>query len=196
MTFLVSNNFPIEIRNCLGLTPLMSAVSEGSVEVVKLFLDAGSDPRAIDSKGNTMMMLTAYRLEKGSIRTILDLLLNAGANPLAKDKDGSSCLHYACDVTMAEFALAHGADFNGRNERGETPLIYWCKDESRYAERASVSNYILRQGADPNLQDKGGRTALCYARDWQSGEDIVRLLQKLGANEQIRSDIDILRLWM
>lgn len=46
-----------------------------------------------------------------------------------------------------------------------------------------ISNrYLLENGADPNIQDKMGKTALMHACLWQTGSEILSLLLSSGAD--------------
>src|SRR5438046_2305951 len=57
-------------------------------------------------------------------------------------------------------ALHKGADINGRSRTifGWTPLI-----SAIYHRKADVAQFLLASGANPNLGDSHGETALCWA---------------------------------
>ncbi|XP_077457315.1 ankyrin repeat domain 34Bb isoform X2 [Stigmatopora argus] len=78
-----------------------------------------------------------------------------------------------------------GAYVNESNEHGETPLMVACK--SRHMDTQSVAKhkmvqYLLENGADPNIQDKSGKTALMHACLGQDGTEILSLLLRNGAD--------------
>lgn len=89
---LVSNGYPVKTDEN-NYTPLMAACSFGSAEIVKYLLNSIKiDPntqRSID--GITALMLAT---DKGEVEKVR-LLLDAGANPGLKDKNGHTALTYA-----------------------------------------------------------------------------------------------------
>ena len=46
--------------------------------------------------------------------------------------------------------------------------------------------YLLEKGADPNIPDKGGRTALMHACAEQAGREVVSLLLENGADPSLK----------
>jgi hypothetical protein len=80
----------------------------------------------------------------------------------------------------AKDALADGADINAKNGamKGETLLIAAIKG----FKEPKVIKFLLDNGADPNLKDESGRTALSYARQYnigrnQAGREILKMLE-------------------
>ena len=71
----------------------------------------------------------------------------------------------------------------GKNPRGETPLHIASKFHDKY----EVS-WLLQNGADPNVQDNQGHTALhnIINSRGEYGKDIVRMLMMYGANPELK----------
>ncbi|HTL58668.1 MAG TPA: ankyrin repeat domain-containing protein [Candidatus Limnocylindrales bacterium] len=111
--------------------------------------------------GDTALHLAAagYRVE------IARLLLRAGADPSARSNHRrSSPLHYAADgyitgpvwnakrqLSTIECLLDAGADINGQDMNGATPLHRATRTRCVEAVR-----YLLKAGADPLLKNKPG----------------------------------------
>lgn len=112
---------------------------------------------------------------------ILQLLLDYGADPNAKDRYSWSLLHYTVydgNVDMTRMLLDKGALVNViENEFGRTPLSYAA--EKGYI---SLVEMLIQQKADVNAKDFRGRTPLDNAKD-HSQDEMIKLLRDHGAIE-------------
>lgn len=93
---------------------------------------------------------------------ITKFLLESGANPnITTTDDGRTALHRARDTETIQVLLQYGADINARDTLlGDTPLL-----ESIVVEQPHITKFLLESGANPQIKDKGDRTALHKARD-------------------------------
>ncbi|XP_036066782.1 ankyrin repeat domain-containing protein 34A [Oryzias melastigma] len=90
-------------------------------------------------------------------------------------------------LRLTRLLLEGGAYINEGNERGETPICAAClADYEDPQTRQKMVRYLLEKGADPNIPDKTGRTALMHACDQQAGRDVVSLLLENGADPSLK----------
>lgn len=90
-------------------------------------------------------------------------------------------------LRLTRLLLEGGAYINEGNERGETPISAVCiasYDDPQTRQR--MVRYLLEKGADPNIPDKGGRTALMHACAEQAGKEVVSLLLENGADPSLK----------
>ena len=117
---LLRRGTPPDIRDGNRSTPLMVAAQHGSAEMVKMLLEHGADPRAVNERGVTALLWGARDVEK------VQLLLDRGADPNARSELGNTPLMVAAaspsGADAAEVLLAHNADIAPKNEGGRTPL--------------------------------------------------------------------------
>ena len=73
-------------------SPLIEAISCGSVELVDLLLSAGADPNVSRHDGSTGLHVAA----DNCFPDIVEMLIDAGANPSAQDVEGMTPLHASC----------------------------------------------------------------------------------------------------
>lgn len=104
--------------------------------------------------------------------------------------DGNSLLKavWLRRLRLTRLLLEGGAYINESNECGETPLMVTCM--SAHADQQSVSKckmvkYLLDHQADPNIQDKTGRTALMHACIHKAGHEVVEQLLSNGADPSL-----------
>jgi uncharacterized protein len=128
-----------------------------SSEIMRLLLAKGANPNEVGPYGRTALM------EAGSA-TKVALLLARGAQLNTKDEEGGTALTRAVDrgdLPVVEALLKAGAvGLNAQNTDGETLLMRAVREDRR-----DLTKLLLAQGADPNLIDVLGDTALVLAYD-------------------------------
>ncbi|XP_040054619.2 ankyrin repeat domain-containing protein 34B [Gasterosteus aculeatus] len=106
------------------------------------------------------------------------------ADPLS---DSSPLISAAasCKLRLVRLLVEGGAQVNGCNPRGETPLLAACKamrGEPAGREAVKLLTYLLLNKADPNARDRAGRTALMYACVQRTGAQVASCLIAAGAD--------------
>lgn len=93
-------------------SPLQKAACYENSEIVKLLLEAGASPNYTGSSdGNTPLHLALQYFRKDS--AIISQLVSAGANIMAQNEFGQTCLMYACrmcDMEVIKMLLSSSPD--------------------------------------------------------------------------------------
>lgn len=165
-----------------GQSPLMEAVSKEDVRLVQLLISSGADVNLHDDDASSAYSLAAAH----GNRELKQILLEAGADPTVgvakykKDWGEHAFLQAAADgrVDVVEAMLSNGmATVNLTNGLKVTALMR-AQDEV-------VIDALLVAGADVNLQDNRGSTALMWAAE--AGRlGIVKKLIAAGADANLR----------
>lgn len=134
--------------------------------VVKMLLKTSGiavDPR--NRKGETPLHLAAQEGDPDSMQ----LLLDSGADPEARDDHGNTILHHAAmtiyhgrfGVDVAKFIQNVGRTaVDAKNESGQTPLLLAAREDN-----SDIAQFLLDMGADPGSKDHHESTPLHYAAE-------------------------------
>jgi cytohesin len=156
-------------------TPLHGAAENGRKAMVELLLSRGADTNPKDSNSNSgedSGGLTPLHLaaEKG-FNAVIEVLLSHKADINARRNNGQTPLHTAVDYgqqATVELLLQKGANVNAVDAAGKTPLFRLPND--------AILKLLLAAKADPNVQDKEGRTALSFAAEGGRLAEVKSLL--------------------
>jgi uncharacterized protein len=152
-----------------------------AVALAPTFGGAADSPRT-DSNAAGLRLVRAA--ERDDLAEALNLL-HSGADPLTRDADGTTALHWAAhtaDAQLARALLKAGADSRAQNDYGATPM-------SAAAEVGAtpVLKQLLDARADVESPNKEGETVLMLvARTGHA--DAVELLLKHGAKIDAREE--------
>ena len=159
--FLIEQGADIHARNLSGHTPLVSAKDPEKVEYL-IRLGADVD---LDLKGG----LTVFIFHSGSQCRIesLKLLQQAGANPYARNENGTSALHWAAmwssPIECLDYLLETGLQIDSRTRTGNTPLHEAA--QCPLSCKSHVIPWLLSKGADPRAKNSDGKTPWDLAQE-------------------------------
>ncbi|TDZ31125.1 Ankyrin-2 [Colletotrichum spinosum] len=117
----------LEIEQPDGLTALCVACQEGEVEIAKLLLVAGANKNHQTSGGDYPLKLCVVAGFDRVVRTLLSFqpdltICDQGGNTILHQ-----ILNHGPSVSIFEMLLMAGANINAQNKDGETPLIVAAK---------------------------------------------------------------------
>lgn len=168
-----------------GRTPLFDAcLTKGNLDVVRLLLELGADPRKLDCVRATPFV-AAFSNEDVEV---VKLFLDHGLDVNEDDGKGYKLLHNAAAIgsaNVARFLLDQGADIEAKGVNDDVRPLHIA---SMYAsvENVETARLFLDRGADVNAQVNDGSTALhiACAKGCHNG---ARLLLDRGANVEART---------
>ena len=164
--------------------PLSTSNRQAWRSIVYRLLESGVDVRAAGSTGATALHAAV------ADPALVQLLLATGAKVNARDVRGVTPLMSACAVhsESVERLIAAGAEVNATDNMGATPLMY-AVSTMQAGETVKAVRVLLKHGANPNLRDKQGRTALIRASGaeqssatWRQGPGGVRGMTRVHSS--------------
>ncbi|XP_064106074.1 protein phosphatase 1 regulatory subunit 12A-like [Macrobrachium nipponense] len=190
----------LQARDEDGYTPLHLATIAGNKSVLPCQVpsDQGRDVQALDNEKHTVIH---WATVCGEVE-LLDILVEAGANPSTPDIHGAYPLHYAAqmcgpnsemgnDVRVGLLVLRkllqHGVDVAVTDHDGRQPLLWAASAEVRpshvYCPSGSADAILalVNAGASVSAEDKDGLTALHCAASRGHLDCLDCLLSLCGA---------------
>lgn len=172
-----------------GRPAIIDAAYLGHTDMVRLLLETGADPNHRNAQGETALHVSVHprTFSKG----VVQLLLDAGANPDAQEKfQGFSPLHIVAKLCVSNGSkvvrdelldvlrlLCEHGDVNLRSKRNETPLHRMVIGNMDSTEPLEV---LIDSGVDLDVQNDRGETALMCAID-MSHVKMAEMLIKKGS---------------
>ncbi len=162
----------IRVNVLEGMQPIHCAAMNGSVNVLKVLIEAGASVEARDGDGQTPLMIAIRRKHATAVR----FLLKQGGNVFAENSRGRTAIDEEARFIFLLNCFPTGLALPSC-ARGET-LLHLA---SRYGFAQAISRLCLL-GARPNIHDEAGRTPLHLAAAIGHLECVKSLLSAKGVD--------------
>jgi ankyrin repeat protein len=183
---LAKDGIDVNLRNIDGDTPLMKAITAGSVRAVDSLLARDDlNPNIMNSNGVHVLGHSVFQ----GCDIVKRLLDRPDIDPNFPARDGRTALMRACrewrDMKVVKLLLDwKGVDVNQRDNSGQTALTL----ASRHNVIDAVELLLAQNNIEPNIQDNDGMTALSWACKRKCCQVVGLLLQKDDVDPNIRDN--------
>ncbi|GFY46941.1 ankyrin repeat domain-containing protein 16 [Trichonephila inaurata madagascariensis] len=157
-----------------GRTPLHTAALHGHLDIVKIFIEnTNYDINVKDSCGITPIMDAV----SGNHNHVVKFFIENGSSLKEEDKLGRNVLHIAAEAGNLEcirwLVKTYYMSLDSQTLQGLSPLHFACKENN-----IDTFNLLLKLGANCDLKDKRGRSALEYASIKEIPSSLMYLSKK------------------
>jgi ankyrin repeat protein len=185
--------------NDSGVTPLMLAAFSGSISVIKMLLSLGADPHVEDIKGENAMNYLVHgqcdfefhkraALNEPIKAQIIELLSEQGVSLDRCSSDGHLPLSESLGYNYLQLfrtLIRCGADVNGADRLGNTPLMHAIRLERHHFTRELLAHPDIDL-ARTNLAGENLWHVVASARLWPDLEPVLAALR--AADVSLRTD--------
>jgi len=170
---------------------MIKAVLHGDLKVVKYLLNKGVNPNLKDKYGQTILMVASDEKHLEVVKALLEK-----ADPNIQNEDGWTALMLASEWGNLEIVREllkkkYGVKLDITNKKGQTALMLLSADG--YYE---VVKYFLERGADPNIQDENGMSAIKLAISKKHPKVLIELLNIVSVTPEVKDkDVETDLMW-
>jgi ankyrin repeat protein len=147
----------VDLKKTFGPNPLylINAAASGSVEALRLVLDAGHSPHYRDESGSTLIHFAASS-GSGDPAAVVRYLLSLGVRPNQPTAEGHTALHNAVlagNVDAARALIDAGEDLHARHEQTIPGMTR--EQSARHSQEMAeqLQNLLGQIGFDPSDDD-------------------------------------------
>lgn len=184
---LVENGADLYYKDAKGVTTLLQAAHRGMANVTAAIIskhDKTKQPNFIDESSEDDITPLIAACSEGH-KEVADLLIAAGADVNAKDKDGTNALMAAASrghTEVVEVLLNAKCNVNAQNSDGHTALMFAYNGKNQV--ETLFERYAQYGGNDASADDGG--TGAIIRKALESHTSLVDLLIRKGADQSIK----------
>ncbi len=161
--------------------PLQAAIRSGKLDMVKFLVSMGADINARTQDTREPLVFGAVEWP-----SILQFLINKGANIHIPFDGGNTILHYAAGRGTSEtidILVQAGSPINAKNSLGQTPLHANAPFSGTPKNGDKTLIALLKNKADINIKDnRGYKPAQSYMHNHFMTIEMLKLFVKMGVN--------------
>jgi ankyrin repeat protein len=178
---LVAGKADPEVRDGYGRTPLHLAAYGGHHEVMRLLVEAGANPDALEHDFYDIVTIAAVADDLETLRVALSL--GASARNITSRYEGTALIAAAHlgHVEVVQVLIEAGAPLDHVNNLGWTAVIESIVLGDGGARHRATLQALIDAGADLDITDRDQRTPLQLATR-RGYTDMVRMLEAAGAS--------------
>ena len=159
---LVASHASVDAIDNYGATPLYYACNFGHIGTVRFILEHGANPNGVrrDESKSALRECPLVAAAKREHITVVDILLDAGADPNVTDSTKRTPLIYAArkhNTSLIQRLLSKKVDIGRVDKYGENALMHAALGNNQAVDTIAL---LVEAGADISKKDKHGRTAV------------------------------------
>lgn len=175
---LISAGAPLDPFDASRRTPLLIAVARDHLEAARVLIDAGASINAQAANQDSPWLLAGALGRTDMLRHMIP----KGPDFSLRNRYGGNALIPACErghVETVRLLLTTKIDVNHVNNLGWTCLLEIVILGDGGPHHVEITRLVLAAGADPNIADKDGVSALAHARA-KGQREVAALIEKAG----------------
>jgi ankyrin repeat protein len=180
---LLESGVPLDEPDESGRTALLIAVDRGDNAAARALIDAGANINAQAANKDTPWLLAGARGQADILRHMLP----KGPDLTIRNRFGGNALIPACErghVEAIDVLLTSKIDVDHINNLGWTCLLEIVILGDGGPRHIEAAKRVLAAGANPNIADRDGVTALAHAQR-RGQTEVARLIAEAGGRASL-----------
>lgn len=171
--WLIEQDIPVKAKFYQGKSPLMLAAEISNLEIIKLLIKAGANPKYTNLEDKNAISISQTNANKKIQEYFKNMIEN---NTFTIKKLNKAIANK--DLLLVKTILASGLDANRKSNDFSSKLPL---EKAIDVGDVKILDYILSHGVEVNQAFEDGDNALNYALSQNNGLELMRCLLKHGA---------------